>query len=113
MNYNNQENVYFDKPNDYKTWSIVNLVVSILFCCSCCGIISLVLSILALLKSNDVSKYLRMGETGIAPALEASSSAKTFNTVATILLVLNCLGTIVYYAFFGFAQISQAIANMN
>ncbi|UKK54489.1 CD225/dispanin family protein [Prevotella sp. E2-28] len=112
MNYNNQGDIYFDRPNDYKVWSIINLIVSILFCCSCCGLISLVLSIIALLKSNDVSKFLRMGEAGIAPALEASNNAKTYNIIATVLLVLNCIGSVVYYVVFGFAQISQAIANM-
>ena len=105
MNYNNQGDIYFDRPNDYKVWSIINLIVSILFCCSCCGLITL-------LKSNDVSKFLRMGEAGIAPALEASNDAKTYNIIATVLLVLNCIGSVVYYVVFGFAQISQAIANM-
>ena len=57
MEYNNQENTFVPQPNDYKVWSIVNLVVSILFCCSCTGIVSLVLSIIALMKSNDVNKY--------------------------------------------------------
>lgn len=50
MEYNNQENTFVPQPNDYKVWSIVNLVVSILFCCSCTGIVSLVLSIIALMK---------------------------------------------------------------
>ena len=57
MEYNNQENTFVPQPNDYKVWSIVNLVVSILFCCSCTGIVSLVLSIIALMKSNDVNIY--------------------------------------------------------
>jgi hypothetical protein len=56
MDYNYQENTFVPQPNDYKVWSIVNSVISILFCCSCTGIISLVLSIIALMKSNDVNK---------------------------------------------------------
>ena len=51
MDYNNQQAAYYDQPNDYKTWSIINLVGSI-------------------------------------------------------------IGTVFYYSIYGFAQISQAIANM-
>ena len=112
MDYNNQQAAYYDQPNDYKTWSIINLVGSIICCCSCCGIISLVLSIIALTKSNSVSKYRLMGETGLPLALEASNSAKTFNIIATVLLVIEAIVTVFYYFIYGFAQISQAIANM-
>jgi hypothetical protein len=108
MEFHYEQAAFSNKPNDYKTWSIINLVVSIVLCCSCCGIISLVLSIIALTKSNNVSKYLMMGENGILPAQQASKDAKTYNIVATALLVVDSLGTIMYYIFFGFAQFSQA-----
>lgn len=74
MEYNNQENTFVPQPNDYKVWSIVNLVVSILFCCSCTGIVSLVLSIIALMKSNDVNKYNMMGESSAILAQDASKT---------------------------------------
>ena len=107
MDYNSQETAYYEHPNNYKTWSIINLVVSIVFCCSCCGIISLGLSIYALMKSNEVDNSLRMGKAGYAIALEASQNAKTFNIVSPVLLVLNAIGSVIYMMFYGFSTLAQ------
>ena len=63
-------------------------------------------------KEAGITKVVTIEASGIAPALEASNDAKTYNIIATVLLVLNCIGSVVYYVVFGFAQISQAIANM-
>lgn len=111
MDYNNQENAYYEQPNDYKLWSIINLVISIVFCCSCCGLISLGLSIYALIKSNEVGNCLAMGEAGIPAAQVASKNAKTFNIVSTLLLVLQAILSVVYILIYGFSTIAQ-FANM-
>ena len=97
------------QPNDYKTWSIINLVVSILFCCSCTGLISLVLSIIALVKSNDVSKYMMAGETGLMQAQEASKTAKTLNLISSILLGIGFAFSIIYIVIYGLAGILDAL----
>ena len=109
MDLNNQQSSYLEQPNDYKIWSIINLVVSILFCCSCTGIISLVLSIIALTKSNDVSKYLLAGESGILQAREASKLAKTLNLISSILLALGFISSLVYILAFGMSDIAKAM----
>lgn len=95
MDYNYHQ-INSQQPKDYKIWSIVNLVVSILFCCSCTGIISLVLSIIALVKSNDVSSMLLNGEAQIAQAQEASKLAKTLNIISSILLAIGFISNLVY-----------------
>lgn len=107
----NQQYANSQQPNDYKTWSIVNLVISVLFCCSCSGIISLVLSIIALMKSNEVSNQLQLGEVGFARAQEASSLAKTLNLIASILLGIGIVTSIVYIFVVGLANITQSISN--
>jgi len=108
MDYN-QQYAYSQQPNDYKTWSIVNLVISVLFCCSCSGIVSLVLSVIALMKSNEVSKLLLMGNEGFARAQEASSLAKTLNIIASVLLGIGIITSIVYVFVVGLANITQTI----
>ena len=111
MDYNNQENAFYEQPKDYKLWSILNLVISIVLCCTCCGLISLGLSIYALIKSNEVSNCLALGEAGIPAAQEASKNAKTFNIVSTILLVLQLIVSACYLLIYGFSTIAQ-YANM-
>lgn len=109
MEYNNQENIFVPQPNDYKVWSIVNLVISILFCCSCTGIISLILSIIALMKSNDVNKYNMMGESSALLAQDASKTAKTLNIISSILLAVGFITSIVYIFVYGLADIAKAM----
>ena len=110
MEYNNQENTFVPQPNDYKVWSIVNLVVSILFCCcSCTGIVSLVLSIIALMKSNDVNKYNMMGESSAILAQDASKTAKTLNIISSILLAIGFITSIIYMLIYGITGIAEAI----
>jgi hypothetical protein len=109
MEFNNQENAFVQQPNDYKIWSIVNLVISILFCCSCTGLISLVLSIIALMKSNDVNKYIMMGESSAVLAQDASKTAKTLNIISSILLAVGFILSIVYMLIYGVAGIAQAL----
>lgn len=101
----------YEPPKDYKVWSIINIIVSILFCCSCCGIISLVLSIIAMTKSNEVGRCLAMGEAGLPVAQEASKNAKLFNLISTILLILDAICHIAYLAIYGISTIAQQ-ANM-
>lgn len=109
MEYNYQES-YTEQPQDYKTWSIINLVGSILCCCGggWCSIIPLVTSIIALVKSNDVSKYLTMGENGLSSAQDASGKAKTFNLVSSILIGLGLVSGILIWIFY----LGSALANM-
>ena len=109
MEYNNQENTFVPQPNDYKVWSIVNLVISILFCCQCLSIASLVLSIIALMKSNDVNKYNMMGESSAILAQDASKTAKTLNIISSILLAVNFAIDIVYMLIWGIAGIAEAM----
>ena len=109
MEYNNQENTFVPQPKDYKVWSIVNLVISILFCCQCLSIVSLVLSIIALMKSNDVNKYNMMGESSAILAQDASKTAKTLNIISSILLAVNFAIDIVYMLIWGIAGIAEAI----
>ena len=109
MEYNNQENTFVPQPNDYKVWSIVNLVVSILFCCSCTGIVSLVLSIIALMKSNDVNKYNMMGESSAILAQDASKRAKTLNIISSILLAIGFITSIIYMLIYGITGIAEAM----
>lgn len=109
MEYNNQDNTFVPQPNDYKVWSIVNLVVSILFCCSCTGIVSLVLSIIALMKSNDVNKYNMMGESSAILAQDASKTAKTLNIISSILLAIGFITSIIYMLIYGITGIAEAM----
>jgi len=109
MEYNNQENIFTPQPNDYKVWSIVNLVISILFCCSCTGIVSLVLSIIALMKSNDVNKYNMMGESSALLAQDASKTAKTLNIISSILLAIGFITSIAYIFVNGLTGIAKAL----
>ena len=109
MEYNNQENTFVPQPKDYKVWSIVNLVISILFCCSCTGIVSLVLSIIALMKSNDVNKYNMMGESSAILAQDASKTAKTLNIISSILLAIGFITSIIYMLIYGITGIAEAI----
>lgn len=98
MDYQNQSMEYVEMPADYKVWSIVNIVLSVL-CCGCCGIIGLVMAILALLKSNDVTKAIEQGEAGLIQAQEASSKAKLFNIIASVLIGLSFIINVVYLFF--------------
>ena len=112
MDYNNQEAPYFDRPNDYKTWSIVNLAVSIFFWCSCTGIISLILSIIAFNKSNDVNKYLQAGESGLVLAQDASKTAKTLNIISSVLLglgIISSIISIICWGAFGFGDMMRTM----
>lgn len=110
MEYNNQENTFVPQPNDYKVWSIVNLVVSILLCCcSCTGIVSLVLSIIALMKSNDVNKYNMMGESSAILAQDAFKTAKTLNIISSILLAIGFITSIIYMLIYGITGIAEAM----
>jgi hypothetical protein len=109
MDYNYQENTFVPQPNDYKVWSIVNLVISILFCCSCTGIVSLVLSIIALMKSNDVNKYNMMGESSVILAQDASKTAKTLNIISSILLAIGFITSIIYMLIYGITGIAEAM----
>jgi len=106
------QNMFTEQPKDYKTWSIINLVISIFFCCSCSGIISLVLSIIALVKSNEVNKFLLSGETGMLQAQDASKTARTLNLIASILLGIGFVFSMIYLAIFGLTSITQAMSNM-
>lgn len=109
MEYNNQENIFTPQPKDYKVWSIVNLVISIIFCCSCTGIVSLILSIIALMKSNDVNKYNMMGESSAILAQDASKTAKTLNIISSILLAIGFITSIIYMLIYGLKGIAEAM----
>ena len=102
MDYQNQTTEYVEMPADYKVWSIVNIVLSALSCCcSCFGIIGLVLSIIALMKGNDVAKFTEQGEAGLIQAQEASSKAKLFNIIASALVGVGIVVGIISF-FLGF-----------
>lgn len=96
MDYQEQSEEYVQMLPDYKAWSIINIVLSVIFCCSFCGIASLILSILALVKGNDVNKYVAQGEAGLVSAQEASKNAKMFNLISSILLALCFVGCVIY-----------------
>ncbi len=90
MEYQYQNAGYIEAPQDYKVWSIINIVLGVLCCCNC-GFISIIMGVLALLKSNDVAKYIAMGEEGIGMAQEASSKAKLFNIIASAFIGLSII----------------------
>lgn len=92
--YQYQNDGYVETPQDYKIWSIINIVLGVL-CCGCCGIIGLVLGIMALMKSNEVEKNIQMGEQGIMLAQEASSKAKTYNIIASAFVALSFIANII------------------
>ena len=95
--------------NDNKVLAIVALVLSVV----CCNIISIVFGILALVKSNDVSKYMGMGQQEMA--LSASKSAKIFSWVAIGLLVLGLIINVVFImsvgGMEGYMQMVQEMMN--
>ena len=94
--YQYQNDGYVETPQDYKIWSIINIVLGVLCCCNC-GFVSIIMGILALMKSNEVEKNIQMGEQGIMLAQEASSKAKTYNIVASAFIVLSIIvGFIVF-----------------
>ena len=109
MEYNYQGNISEQQPNDYKTWSLVNLIVSIVFCCSCTGFISLILSIIAFIFSNDVSKYYLAGETGVMLAKKKSEQVKTLNIICSVLLAIGIIITIVSIIANGFGYYAHAL----
>lgn len=61
--YQYQNDGYVETPQDYKIWSIINIVLGVLCCCNC-GFVSIIMGILALMKSNEVEKNIQMGEQG-------------------------------------------------
>ena len=73
------------------------------------GIISLILSIIALMKSNDVNKYNMMGESSALLAQDASKTAKTLNIISSILLAVGFITSIVYIFVYGLADIAKAM----
>ena len=90
----NYQNVGGSKPvapvQDNKTLAIISLVLSIV----CCNILSIVFAIIGLVKANDVSKYLGMGQEQMA--LSASKNAKIFSWVAIGLLVLGLVINVIF-----------------
>lgn len=96
------------KPNDYKLWSIIGLILSVICCCNC-NIVSLILSILALVKSFDVQKYYEMGEAGIMQAKDASEKAKLFNIISYIFLVIWLILGVIYWIVNGFSAIMDML----
>ena len=88
--YQYQNDGYVETPQDYKIWSIINIVLGVPCCCFC-GFVSIIMGILALMKSNEVEKNIQMGEQGIMLAQEASSKAKTYNIVASAFIVLSII----------------------
>lgn len=119
MDYQNQTTEYVEMPPNHKTWAIVNIVLAAIICggATCtfaiCGviinIIALVFAILALLKSNEVSKFAGQGEAYLMQAQEASSKAKLFNIVSTALIVLNLLLFIAFFAFYFFGILGSEL----
>ena len=69
----------------------------------------LLLSIIALMKSNDVNKYNMMGESSAILAQDASKTAKTLNIISSILLAVNFAIDIVYMLIWGIAGIAEAM----
>ena len=90
LQYQNQQmgvgNVPPQVPSDYKTFSIVNIVLSVLCICNT-GLVAIIFAILALLKGQDVSKRVAIGD--YIGAQNASSQAKLFNIISTVVLVLG------------------------
>ena len=80
---------------DNKVLAIVSLVLSIV----CCNIISIVFAILAIVKSNDVSKFLAMGQQQMAQS--ASKNAKIFSWVAIGLILLGIVINFIVIAAMG------------
>lgn len=95
MDYQYQNTGYIEAPQDYKMWSIINIVLGVL-CCGCCGIIGLVLAIMALMKSNEVGTAIQQGEAGMAIAQEASEKAKLYNIIASALVGLSFIFNFIY-----------------
>ena len=107
MEYEHQGTRNIIRPDDYKAWSIINLVFSIIFCCcTCTGIISLFLSIIALSKASDLNRSLTMGELGIIPAQETSNTIKNLNIVSSILIAIGIIASLIYYSLYGLAMLS-------
>ena len=103
-------NAFPQQPKDYKTWSIVNLILSII-CCGCPGIVPLILSIIAVVKSNEVARNNSIGESALPAAINASQTAKTLNIISTVWIIASLIIEIIYFSIFGVAQI-MALMNM-
>ena len=96
LNYQNAQGANTGMPiNDNKTLAIVALVLSVV----CCNIISIVLAIIGMVKSNDVTKYAAAGQPQLA--MSAAKSAKTFSWIAIALLILGLVINIIFIASVG------------
>ncbi|MBQ3629676.1 MAG: CD225/dispanin family protein [Prevotella sp.] len=86
LNYQNVQGAKNGMPiNDNKALAIVALVLSIV----CCNIISIVLAVIGVVKSNDVTKFAAAGQQQLA--MSAAKSAKLFSWIAIGLLVLGLI----------------------
>ena len=96
INYqNNATNSHAPLVQDNKALAVVALVLSVV----CCNIISIVFGILAIVKSNDVTKFAAMGQHELA--LSASKNSKLFSWIAIGLLVLGVIIQVVAIAAVG------------
>jgi hypothetical protein len=72
----------------------------------------MVVSIIALMKSNEVNNMLQLGDnTGFLRAQEASNTAKTLNIISSVLLGIGVIGSIIYVLVVGVANITQSLNN--
>ena len=93
------EEPYVPQPKDYKTQSIVLIIVSVFCCGACGGIINLVLGIMALMESNKVQPAYISKNYALAQAAsdKAGKYTKIGFIVAGIGLVLEVIFLVICY----------------
>lgn len=107
MEYHQNQNVGMMPVKDNKVLAIVALILSIL----CCNIISIVLAIIAVVKSNDATKYQLRGLEA-----QAELSGRRAGLFAWLSIGLMALGVILQFVWLfvmgGMEVYQQMLQNM-
>ncbi|MBP3251762.1 MAG: CD225/dispanin family protein [Prevotella sp.] len=105
-NYQNQ-NAGMMPVKDNKVLAIVALVLSIL----CCNLLSVVLAIIALVKSNDVRKFEQMGQQALAE--QSGRRAGLFAWIAIgVMAVCTIIQTVMFFAMGGVEGYMRMLENL-
>ena len=95
---------------DHKALAIVALVLSIL-CCNIISLISIIFAIIGLVKSNDVRKYMMMGQQEMADL--SSRRAWLFSWIAIGIQIVTFIGlTIAFFAVGGLEGYKEILEGM-
>ena len=83
-------------PADYMTINIILCVASVLTCCGCVSVASLITSIIGIVAGSACKKAVAAGDWATAEA--KSKTAKTMWIVSAVLVGLSIIAAIILFA---------------